>query len=130
MAISQMLKNEDRWQGANWKDFFKPMPRWARYLVTGLFLYAVLNFGLFFAFTQEGIPDEINGKYVLRQGGRGERPIVRELSRAEYDWENAKILRGFSGLWMLLYLLPALYFSYPKINKEGDSDAENLTFSV
>lgn len=130
MLVSKMLEKEGGRQGSKWKDFFKPMPHWAKYFVIGLFVYAILNFILFLAFTQEGVLDEVNGKYVLRQGGRGETPIIRELNEAEYANETAKFLRGFSGIWMLLYLLPGLYFPYPKNNKEGDSDAENLTFSV
>jgi hypothetical protein len=87
---------------------FAGAPRWARYLTKAFFAYAVINFALFFVLSEGGVPEERDGKYVLHNHGN----VIRELSEEEYERQNAYVLRGFSGHWMVFYLLPLLFFWY------------------
>ena len=104
-----------------WRGFFDPMPGWVRYLSYGLFAYVVINFVLFLVLSREGSPDVLNGKYVLRIDGKAEEErVVREITLAEYDLREARILRGFSGHWLIFYLCPALFFWYSE--KEARED--------
>ena len=93
-----------------WHKLFAPMPRWAQYIIRGFFIYALINFALFFFLSHGGTPEVRDGKYVLHSHGQ----VIRELSEEEYEHQNAYVLRGFSGHWMIFYLLPALYFWYRK----------------
>jgi hypothetical protein len=107
-----------------WRKYFAPMPHWVRYVVYGFFAYTAINFIIFFALTHEGSPDIRGGKYVLRSDGRPEdQRVIREISKEEYDLRNDRILRGFSGHWMIFYLVPALYFWFPR-NDEPRNDDE------
>jgi hypothetical protein len=98
-----------------WQKVFAPMPLWARYLLRALFFYAIINFALFLFLSRGGVPDVRDGKYVLHNHGQ----VIRELSAEEYERQKAYVLRGFSGHWMVFYLLPALYFWYRK-DEAGD----------
>jgi hypothetical protein len=93
-----------------WAWFFAPMPRWARYTVKAFFAYAFINFALFFFLSRGGTPDVRDGKYVLHNHGN----VIRELSEDEYELQTAYVVRGFSGHWMIFYLVPALFFRYRK----------------
>ncbi|HEV7684183.1 MAG TPA: hypothetical protein VGO68_18855 [Pyrinomonadaceae bacterium] len=89
-----------------WEQLMSRLPRWQRYAVKGLFAYAIINFALFFYLSEGGTPDIRDDKYVLHSHGT----LIRELSADEYEWQNAYIARGFSGHWMVFYLIPAIYF--------------------
>lgn len=96
-----------------WQKFFAPMPAWIQSIVICLFFYVLVNFVLFFFLMSGGSPSEINGKYVLQTHGQ----MVRELTVQEYHQQKAYVLRGFSGHWMIFYLIPALYFWYPRSDR-------------
>jgi hypothetical protein len=99
--------------GDFWRQFFNPMPRWVRLLSYGLFAYVAINFILFVALSRDGSPDVIGGKYVLRSDGRvEEQRVIREITMEEYDLREARVVRGFSGHWLVFYLIAALYFWY------------------
>ena len=70
--------------------------------------YVLVNGTLEFIRALGGTPDIWDGRFVLHQHGT----FVRELSGEEYHIEQAHVLRGFSGHWMIFYLLPALYSWY------------------
>ena len=74
-------------------------PRWLQLLTRALFLYALVNFGLFLARTVDGSPEARGGKYVLQNHGR----FVRALSEAEFHVYQGYVARGFSGHWMAFY---------------------------
>lgn len=76
---------------------FKHAPAVLRLLTQVFGIYAVVNFGLFAFRVRSGSPEIVNRKYVLYNHGR----VIRELSRQEYEQQQAYILRGFSGHWML-----------------------------
>ena len=92
------------------REIFSPLPGWARHLISAFFLYALINFALFIFLSEGGVPRVRDGKYVLHSHGT----VIRELSEEEYERHKAYELRGFSGHWMVFYLIPALYFPYRK----------------
>ena len=91
-----------------WSKIFAAIPRWARYTIKFFFAYTIINFALFFFLSQGGTPEVRDGKYVLHNHGQ----VIRELSKNEYEWQRAYVIRGFSGHWMVFYLVPALVFWY------------------
>ena len=93
-----------------WSKFLATLPRWVRYTIKAFFAYAIINFAVFFFLSKGGVPDVRDGKYVLHNHG----DVIRELTEDEYQLQNAYVLRGFSGHWMIFYLIPALYFWYRK----------------
>jgi hypothetical protein len=82
------------------------LPAWAWRLVYAAAIYTAVNFALFFSNSVGGSPDIRDGRYVLADHAK----IIRELSEDEYHIQQAYVARGFSGHWILFYLLPALYF--------------------
>lgn len=90
------------------KENFGEMPAWSRWLIFAAMIYAGVNFGLFFHNSKQGQPDIRNGHFVLHDHGT----IIRELSAEEYHVQMAYVARGFSGHWMLFFLVPALYFGF------------------
>ena len=84
------------------------MPAWSWPLIYAAGIYAALNFALFNYNSEGGSPDIRDGHYVLHDHGK----IIRELSEDEYHIQKAYVARGFSGHWMLFYLMPALYFGF------------------
>jgi len=91
-----------------WNKIFAAIPRWGRYTIKAFFAYAVINFAMFFFLSKGGVPDVRDGKYVLHNHGQ----VIRELSEDEYEWQKAYVLRGFSGHWMVFYLIAAIVFWY------------------
>jgi hypothetical protein len=91
-----------------WREIFAAMPRWGRYTIKAFFAYAIINFALFIFLSRGGVPDVRDGKYVLHNHGQ----VVRELSENEYEWQKAYVIRGFSGHWMVFYLVSAIVFWY------------------
>jgi hypothetical protein len=102
-----------------WNRFFEPMPAWTRTIAFGFFGYAILNFMLFF-FSSAGDPTPVirnNGEYTIRTTVDGESQFT-PISRDEYYERQTKVVRGFSGHWMIFYLLPTLYFWFPRQRPE------------
>jgi hypothetical protein len=91
-----------------WNKTFAAIPRWASYTIKAFFAYAIINFALFFFLSEGGVPDVRDGKYVLHNHGH----VIRELSENEYEWQKAYVVRGFSGHWMIFYMVPAIVFWY------------------
>lgn len=91
-------------------------PPWARILTPLLFVYVIVNFGIFMIGSADGTPALREGRYVLQR--RGE--VLREISATEFHERNAAVLRGFSGHWLLFYFVPLVFFA-------ARSDAEGST---
>jgi hypothetical protein len=92
----------------------KLLPIWANALVVATFVYAFINFALFILHSEGGSPGVKDGMYVLQNHGR----LIRQLSQQEYELYKVYVVRGFSGHWLFLYLLPAIYFlvgHHPKV---------------
>lgn len=86
------------------RDAFYGMPRWLRRTVGALFLYTMVNFGLFM-YQLEGSPHKRpDGTYELTEHGR----LLRPITAAEYRHFRALETRGFSGHWILFYAVSAL----------------------
>jgi hypothetical protein len=119
MLIAPLNWERKHW----WRNFLAPMPKWVHYIAYGFFAYGIINFLIFISLSMEGSPDIRDGKYVLRSDGRVEdQRVIREISKEEYDLRNDRIVRGFSGHWMIFYLIPALYFWFPRSEiKEDDN---------
>jgi hypothetical protein len=62
-----------------------------------LFVYAVVNFALFFL-QVSGTPSVRGSQYIVNNHGH-----VREISEEEYHHLRAMEIRGFSGHWMVFY---------------------------
>jgi hypothetical protein len=83
------------------------LPRWAQVFAAATMAYAMLNFALFFMRTSDGSPQQKpDGSYVLSNHGRE----VRTLTADALAERKALETRGFSGHWLVFYLMPALYF--------------------
>ena len=85
---------------------FSESPPWAKWLALAVGAYAFVNFALFMHFNEGGVPEIENGKFVLKNHGA----VIRPLTESEYRLQNAYVARGFSGHWLVFYLVPALYF--------------------
>jgi hypothetical protein len=72
-------------------------PLWLRILTGVFFAYALVNFAIFMVLNEGGGPHERDGKYFLQSHGR----VLRELTKEEYHRQQAYVVRGFSGHWML-----------------------------
>jgi hypothetical protein len=80
----------------NLDPVFNGAPRGLRGVAGGLFVYALVNFGLFMVLNEGGQPHFRDGKYVLTSHGK----VIRELTEAEFHRHQAYVVRGFSGHWM------------------------------
>jgi hypothetical protein len=76
---------------------------WA--LVAVFFVYALVNFALFMQRAPAKPPAIQQGQWVVYENGQ------RRVLTASQAAEIRRLeVRGFSGHWMLFYVLPALYF--------------------
>jgi len=82
-----------------WKLVLRGWPEWMRYMVSGFFGYAVLNFAIFF--------------FQTPQGGSGANP-------------PAVVWRGFSGHWMAFYSA-ALAILYSAAASQDDSNPQGTS---
>lgn len=93
------------------------VPAWVFFLCVAVFIYAVINFGLFIQSMQGGSPSIEEGKYVLQNHGH----LIREITQAEYVALRANELRGFSGHWLVFYFVPFAYFMFATDKPQADS---------
>lgn len=91
---------------------FKNTPRPVIIISVFFFFYATINFSLFMIVGQGGVPDIIDGKYVIHNHGS----IINELTEIEYYKMKANEIRGFSGHWMAFYSF-ATAILWPKTDK-------------
>jgi hypothetical protein len=78
------------------KIIFKNTPKPVVILIIIFFIYMGINFFLFLNTNGGGVPEIMNGKYVIQNHGS----IIKELSDIEYLKMQANEIRGFSGHWM------------------------------
>jgi hypothetical protein len=72
-------------------------PLWLKIITGVFFVYAFVNFTSFLILSEGGGPEMRDGGYVIASHGR----IIRELTEQEYHQQQAYVVRGFSGHWML-----------------------------
>jgi hypothetical protein len=93
-----------------YRDFRSLFSGWGNALITVVFIYAIVNFVVFMFLSQGGVPAIRDGQFILHSHGK----LVRILTEQEYHDQRAYVLRGFSGHWLVFYLVPALYFLFRK----------------
>ncbi|MCL2294985.1 MAG: hypothetical protein FWC36_09000 [Spirochaetes bacterium] len=81
------------------------------YAIIGIvFLYAFINFfATLFLHVINGVPEIIDGKYVLNRKGE-----ITEITQAEYFMQKFHVLRLYSGHWILFSIIPMIYFYFNK----------------
>jgi hypothetical protein len=89
-----------------WTDIRQQFPGWAIALALCVWIYVIVNFVLFILFGGGGSPNVINGEYVLSNHGR----VLSHLTETAYRRHVTNEVRGFSGHWLIFYLIPCLYF--------------------
>jgi hypothetical protein len=101
-------------------DWRSILPRWAVVGCGVVFIYAIVNFAIYFATAQTGNALVRDGKYVVRG---------LEVTKVEYAAFRASHLRGFSGHWLVFYFLPFAYFGFgrepdPSFKRTPDGAAQ------
>ena len=100
-------KQPEKFSGHDIRKYFFPyISRRLSAVCTGVFVYALINFALFIPRMLSGSPEYINGHYELRSHGNSKKLI----SKDEFDQLQKYLVRGFSGHWIFLSLLPTVYF--------------------
>jgi hypothetical protein len=90
---------------ASWQSQMSLFPPWARIALGVAMIYTLFNFA-FFVSTTEGEPEIRSRDFALMSHGR----FIRSLSQDEYFALKRRMVRGFSGHWLLFYLAPTLFF--------------------
>lgn len=107
-AILELRKNPDLKQpsfGTMTNPFkffgtiFKDKPKPLMIISVVFFFYAIINFSLSMQAGEGGVPDIMDGKFIINNHGS----IIRELTEVEYNRMRANEIRGFSGHWMAFY---------------------------
>jgi hypothetical protein len=75
-----------------------------------ILFYVVINFILFMIQSEGASPSILNGKFALTNHGK----LVREITENEYHLFQARVLRGFSGHWLMFYFIPLVFFLFRK----------------
>jgi len=97
-----------------WKSLMGRLPIGCRWFVSAVFCYAIVNFVVFIAHTSSAPNSsyfEEGGKYYAQATKHG---TARQCSKEEFDDYDRWLLRGFSGHWMIFFLLPAFYYLSPR----------------
>jgi hypothetical protein len=90
-------------------DFFPNVPPLFRFAIRICVAYTIVYFILFMVFQgvrehRDGYIEDRNGRHVLVK----DRQVVREVPEQEYRDNQLRVARGFSGHWMLFYLMSAV----------------------
>ena len=83
------------------------LPRWTIVVCGALLGYVVVNSIQSLRFTGGANPAVAGGHYVLTMHGR----MLGQLTAQQYRTYRAYELRLFSGIWLIFFLLPSLYFA-------------------
>jgi hypothetical protein len=102
-----------------WREQLSVFPRWAQVVIKLAVAYAVVNFALFL-FTQGGTPEISGGQFVLMNHGT----FIRALNEQEYNLARSHVTRGFSGHWIIFYLVPMLYFWFGKSGPQSETSRQ------
>lgn len=91
--------------GRSFRPIIAALPRWMRWSLLSLVLYA-WGTGMLGLAGESGSPVEREGRYFLATRGRAS----REISREEFDAANARSFRAASGIWMSFFSISAAVF--------------------
>lgn len=91
-------------------------PLWMKTMLAFSFVYAIINFAIFFFLCHDCPPSERNGQYFLKSG--------QEITQNEFHRYQAYEARGFSGHWMIFYSgLMCLSYSASRKHQQAYSNA-------
>lgn len=98
----------------------KMIPLPARVAFVALMAYAFISTWVLALGMMEGTPEHKDGRYYLHNHGAW----VRDLTREGYVYQEALIVRFFSGGWMIFSALSTVFFAFisPKL---AERPAEN-----
>jgi hypothetical protein len=94
--------------GMKLHEIMDHLPTSAVLAVAAVFAYTVFNFILGTNLARDGSADLAGGQYLLTSHGR----VLAHLSELEYHLHRAWELRLFSGLWLIFYFVPTVYFFF------------------
>jgi hypothetical protein len=90
------------------RQSIRAVPTWIKVVCVLCFAYTALNFVLLFVNMEGGAPGNEGNHYYLHIHGKK----VRDLTADQFHQMEAYEVRGFSGHWMLFYLISAVFFLY------------------
>ncbi len=98
-----------------WKEFARGMPGWVAPCLRVLELSFVAHLVWFATQSGWGVPEILNGQYVLGTRGR----VLKVLSQAEYLTLSEAELRAFSALLILFYFAHMTYWWFRRNTAES-----------
>ncbi len=110
--------------GSGWGalELLRHVPPWLLAVAVSAFVYAMLNLALFSGDSSAGGPVERDGHSYRATHGR----ILAEISEDEYRHLQALEVRGFSGHWLVFYLLPVIFFGWVEPGARASSGVGGL----
>lgn len=116
-------ENKTKKKKQRWTDLFPAAPRWLFAMIGVFFVYGLINFGIFMHLLNEGTPTaKDDGTFVLQDHGT----LIRSITEDEFHRHRAYVTRGFSGHWMIFYLVAAaVLVSSMREQQESQLSASN-----
>src|SRR6266850_6252630 len=99
----------------SWKEWARGMPSWVAPCFWLLELFAATHFVWFALHSGAGVPDIIDGQYVLDSHGQ----IVKILTREEYLSLREAFLRVVATIMISLYFVPMMYWWFRQSRPEA-----------
>jgi hypothetical protein len=100
-----------------WKGFARGMPSWVAPCSWLLSVIFVAHLVWLVVQTGWGVPEIVNGQYVLSSRGR----ILKVLTQAEYLALTEAFLRAFTTLMVSFYFLPMTYWWFRRSSQQNFS---------
>lgn len=92
------------------KGFARGRPNWIATSIKLFGLFFFIHFALFLAQSHAASPEIKNGEFVLDDHGA----VVKVLTKSQYQELKGAELRLFATGWMFFYLVPTVYWWFPK----------------
>jgi hypothetical protein len=91
------------------REQFPLAPRWMQAILGLCFAYAIVNFAIFMIMSfgnaaRASKAEPRDGRYVVTRSG----VVVEEFTETQYRRAQGRIVRGFSGHWMIFYWASAV----------------------
>ena len=101
----------------SWKGFARGMPSWVAPCSWLLSLIAIAHLVCLAVQNGPGVPEIVNGQYVLDSRGR----ILKVLTQAEYLALTEAELRAFTTMTIFFYFVPMMYWWYRRKRRQNFS---------
>lgn len=98
-----------------WKGFARGMPSWVAPCSWLLSVIAIAHLIWFAVHTGWGVPEIVNGQYVLDSRGR----ILEVLTQAEYSVLMEEELRAFTTMMIYFYFVTTMYWWFRQSRPVG-----------